>query len=278
MRGGVLILVLAALAVLAVAWSRRETMDAEPAIINGQPADFKRYPWFCHLQKWEMVKPTRGNLWTKQGFLCGGVLVSKWFVLSAGHCSTPTLVTVGGDETLKVKAFFKVPGPDAKDWMLVQLASPSKHTPIKLATQMPRSPERVTMLGQGTKQNSPADDSDLSFKKTSQWYMPNDEAIAVYRSVPDADNQYKRYIIDTLTKFPKEIGIVVSNKIISNSCFGDSGGPVIIERALGTDELLGITFSSSCTTEKTYNFTMFIKVPGYLGPLIKSFIAQNPPK
>lgn len=208
-------LVVAAAVVLAS--PARDTFGAQPAIAGGVAADYRRYPWFVSM----LTRGGRGH--------CGGVLVEPTTVISAGHCevSPGQNVVIGGTEVRAIASIERHPFLDA---MLLKLRAPSTRAPIKVAAALPPPNTPVVVLGRGGKAPGSTEDpgaftktflSTLSRELMTQALPP--DARAYYATNPAAFGLRSPWLPDA-----------------RGACSGDSGGPVIVEKGPGNDELVGI--------------------------------------
>lgn len=209
---------------------------AAPAIFNGKQVPPGRFPWFCGLFK-------------ANKFVCGGVLVSNRHVLTANHCGTPDFLRIAGGPAIKIKSAMRNPpqGPNnvKNDWLLLELATPTRVKPIKIAPRMPPHMSLITVLGRG---------------KTSL-------TVAGGKSFNYGFMQYTE-------TGSKEIGEAIPPNIalglpFVHTCSGDSGSPIIIDKGgPARDELIGIVSQGLCKTPQAKQRTRFIKVPGYLDKIV----------
>lgn len=255
-------------------------MEASVAIVGGFSAAHSRYPWYCSLYT------MKGSVPKADEFFCGGVLIHPRVVLTAYHCvkdGLPSHVLVGGNELHKVVLSTLQPIAGVtfnlrNDMAVLYLATPSRYPPIKLAQRMPASGTVLTIMGKGVTQLSP-----LVFPKVLTkaflGFVDNRVAIAALSRArleppsPDKNKEWSKTIdlgISLLRFAENAAGVSYS----ASNCFGDSGGPVIIDKGLGQDELLGIiTASPLCNPVNKMKVSIFSAVPPRL-PLLMEKIRK----
>lgn len=235
-----------------------EAGGAQASIINGDPASIAEFPSLAFIS-------------ARNKFSCTGTVISPRVVLTAGHCvedldaggfTAPREYTVitgranprqdGGGSILKVSQTHVFPGFDPGtthgDAALLILAAPTPAPPIALATAADAAlyagGTGVRLAGWGlTRPNatSPPDnlqtttnvvlDQAACKAQTRSYYPPYSTAGQMCTTdPPDRKN---------------------------GGCFGDSGGPVIAQRADGTPVELGIvsTGGPQCSTKLPNIFT-----------------------
>ena len=231
---------------------------AAPAVVGGVPAAMSRYPWFC-------------SFYVRQGgqLLCGGVLIAPDTILTAKHVYIQPgyFVVIGGTtgafgDSRAVKEVIAIAGFDL---VLVKLWTPSTKQPIKLATRLPPSGTMVTLLGRGMKSGDWNHAGDAALTKARLQYLDRAKTLRWLLSEPHRPNSAKLLsgLIDK-ARDPTLLAAISKNK---SGCGGDSGGPLIIERGPGQDELLGIVHGGAfecelAGTQLLYNF--FVSVPQYV--------------
>lgn len=230
-----LLLLLAAVgALVALVMTRPEepfgTAAPAPAVVGGVLADLRRYPYFCSFRK---------SYAPKQPF-CGGVLIAPTTVLTARHCeiNSGDLVRVGNTkDLLTVKGYSLAAGFDLA---IVELTKASTQPPIKMASALPRPwVTPVTVLGRGRKTGAPGVPTDTAFTKATLLYVDNASANRMIQADP-ALSSGEKAIQAKILRSPTFLVAISSTR---QACNGDSGGPLIIEKGPGKDELLGIMSS-----------------------------------
>jgi Trypsin len=237
---------------------RAETHGAQASIINGDPASIAEFPSLAFVA-------------ARNKFSCTGTVIAPRVVLTAGHCvenldaggfTAPREYTVvtgranprqpSGGNMLGVSATHVFPGFDPGtthgDAALLILASPTPAPPIPLATAADAAlyagGASVRLAGWGlTSPNATAPPQNLQAttnvvldpvgckSRTTSYYPPYSTAGQMCTiDPPDRRN---------------------------GGCFGDSGGPVIGQRADGSPVELGIvsTGGPQCSTKLPNIFT-----------------------
>lgn len=253
----VLVLAPAALAAPArTAW--KAPVTAQASIVNGDPASIAAFPSLAFIA-------------AKNKFSCTGTVIAPRVVLTAGHCvedlslggfTQPREYTVvtgrsnprrdGGGNVLRVSETHVFPGFDPGttygDAALLVLATPTAAPPIPLATAADAAlyagGAGVLLAGWGlTDPNATAPPQNLqstsnvvlgpsACKSRTQSYYPPYSTSGQMCTIDPPDRR-------------------------SGGCFGDSGGPVIAQRADGSPVELGIvsTGGPECSTKLPNIFT-----------------------
>jgi len=242
------------------AWDdeRVETYDAQASIINGDPASITELPSLAFIS-------------AKNKFSCTGTVIAPRVVLTAGHCvedlslggfTAPREYTVvtgrstprqeGSGNVLRVSETHVFPGFDPGtthgDAALLVLASPTPAPPIPLAT----AADAALYLG-----GAPV--------RLAGWGLTNPNAT----SPPETLQATSNVVLDpagckarTKSYYPpystsEQMCTIDPPDRKNGGCFGDSGGPVIAQRADGSPVELGIvsTGGPQCSTKLPNIFT-----------------------
>ena len=221
-------------------------------VFGGTAVEPERYPWFC-----SFMKPG------KRDSFCGGVLIAPGVVMTANHCSIQEgdVVHIGGPgpstEVRAVKGSAPHPGFDLR---LVSLDAPSVKRPITLATRLPPNNTPVVVMGRGHKSSK---DHNSDFTVAPALYADSATAASFMREEGEER-------LENVVRSPVVITVYSADN--KGGCFGDSGGPLIIDRGPGKEELLGIysfimdrgkgRFCDAIATKRKYTFC--VSVPHYL--------------
>lgn len=267
-RPWLVVALVAVLAVLVLVQSLKDsfvTAGPAPAVVGGIRATHERYPYFCSFVR-------------KGEFGCGGVLIpdgtkgGSKTVLTASHCTVLQNDTVqfgtnknDARKVAAVKAAVKDhPGFDLK---IVTLDRASNKQPIKLATALPKSRSTVWILGRGAKTGDPNKPVDAAFTQAPLIYVDNATAARMIVSESVWSDQTK---LDHVRRLRSPTMLVATSPSMK-SCKGDSGGPLIIARGPGKDELLGLVSNSPtskhglCELAGTRTlYSMCTSIPYYL--------------
>lgn len=184
---------------------REEGFEApSAAIINGQNAEWKKYPFYCAITE-------RGE------FAGGGALINPLYVLTAAHVvNKPTGIlevqvypgkTVGIVDTIKYPLYV---GDIEYDIALVKLAQPVLDVkPVALATAVTNVGRLMTVIGRGRQ----ADGSYGTFQ----------------------ENQHPIKFAGDFFNFTSSKGATLSFQSVTSAgsqsqpCHGDSGGPIFVK-------------------------------------------------
>jgi len=241
-------------------------------IINGSPADRGEYPF--------MVSLAIGG--PNGGVSCGGSLVAPRFVLTAAHCVTNTsrqrAVSQPGDITATIgrtnlldstegerRAVAEVlvhprynteGGSFDNDVAVLRLTGPSTLRPVELAS--PQGPSdralwlpgaRATIIGYGVTCATCAGTSSLQEGEMTVVSDGSADDAWSFRQFPD--------FWHTTHKFRAEY--MVGAKGNERTCYGDSGGPILVSAPDGSWRQFGVTSwgPEDCKTSRP---TVFARV------------------
>lgn len=232
---------------------------ARAAILGGSSAETGTYPWLAYI-------------WRKSGeetYACTGTVVSPNLVLTAGHCaeqiatgqldepSEYVVVTGNVDWASSPRQISGVarvvvyPGFDRAsligDAALLVLSTPTTQPALALATY----PSDVDMLAGGTSAIVAGwGEAKKEAKDTTtrlQWAPTVVQLPGYCESSQFASPFYERY----------EICATYPPKFETGVCFGDSGGPLIVQSSSGEDVELGLVSRGygECSTQYPTVFT-----------------------
>ncbi|NJM10028.1 MAG: serine protease [Bdellovibrionaceae bacterium] len=219
--------------------------DLKPFIVGGSEATEGEFPFIVSLQANGM------------GHICGGSLIKKNWVLTAGHC------TEGGhikkvylglhdqndktrSEVRKPKRIIRHPQYNEQttdfDYALIELDSDSTYTPVEMnreEIQVPTQPAQIMTVAAG-------------WGETSRMFKMLDAADRLQKvEVPLVPAQicgqsYNGMITDRMLC----AGFASGGK---DSCYGDSGGPLTMKGTDGVTRLIGVvSWGEGCAAPNKY--------------------------
>lgn len=214
--------------------------SATPNIIGGTGVPVGSYPWNVRITN--AVPGPNGLV----GQTCSGVLVASDIVLTSAHCIlgaplTSYVLRIGATDansgviaTAAGSAVYNY-NPNATgtqikyDAGLVHLRVPVSIQPVKISSVPIRANQPAVVIGWGQTQNDPNAPVSFTLQQANITTTDLTSCQATYRSqgqsvLPDA----------------QEFCAVSSNSTTQGTCFGDSGGPVLIQEGGGW-VLYGIT-------------------------------------
>ena len=234
-----------------------------PDILGGREAEPGAWPWQVAL-----VSSLEENAFNGQ--FCGGTLIDDEWVLTAAHCVDGTensliYVLVGGHYLshggTRVRAADIIQHADYdptmlhNDVALIRLSTPVTYTPISLYQTVTGTTEldymRATVIGWGAK-NVIAD-----------WFY-------YYYEYPDALREVALPLVSR-EQCQRNTYYPVTDKMIcagyetltKGACYGDSGGPLMVQRADASWAQIGIVSwgPSGCMSEGQYD--VYTRVSSY---------------
>lgn len=230
-----------------------------PDILGGREAEPGAWPWQVAL-----VNSLQENAFNGQ--FCGGTLIDDEWVLTAAHCvegaeASLIDVLVGAhrlsDSGTRIASTQIIPHPDYdptalyNDLALIQLSTPVTYTSISLFEAISGTTEldymRATVIGWGAKNVTYYSLEYPDALREVSLPLVNREQCQRYTYYPITDNMVCAGY-ETLTK---------------GACYGDSGGPLMVQRADASWAQIGIVSwgPSGCMSEGQYD--VYTRVSSY---------------
>ncbi len=219
--------------------SSAERPSRVPFIVGGSEVGDTRYPWMTALL-------SAGSTDAANGQFCGGSLIADRWVLTAAHCveqetASSTDVLIGqrdlndsGGERISVSRIIVHPDYASKgfpDLALLELASPSAAPVITLPTvqnPVPRDGETSTVIGWGQiSENGPAT---AQLRETDVPIVDHATCNAAYNGQIDEQSMV----------------CAGSPSGDRDSCYGDSGGPLFVQRDSAFVQAGVVSFGEAC--------------------------------
>ncbi|KAL5283339.1 hypothetical protein ACFFRR_005928 [Megaselia abdita] len=217
-------------------------------VVGGVNAAPREFPFMVALRWGEFDGPS--------SYLCGGMLVSPTFVLTAAHCTSiegvqPKFARIGGDDLSgtsdrdsKIKAITIHPyyNPESAydDIALIELEQRTKLTPACLWLNKNPLPKEATAIGYGHKEFAGTNSKILQKVNLSLF---NNTNCNKYYNAEDSN------VPQGIKKSQICAGELKQKK---DTCQGDSGGPLLSKLKVGNRTipyLIGVTsFGSFCAS------------------------------
>jgi|GEM_PF-769642 len=234
-----------------------------PDILGGREADPGAWPWQVAL-----VNALQENAFNGQ--FCGGTLIDNEWVLTAAHCvdgaETSLIDVLVGAHYLsqggtRIRAADIIQHADYdptglyNDVALIRLSTPVTYTPISLYQTVTGTTEldfmRATVIGWGAK-NVVAD-----------WYY-------YYLEYPDALREVALPLVNreqcqrnTYYSVTDDMVCAGYETLTKGACYGDSGGPLMVQRADASWAQIGIVSWGPSGCIATGQYDVYTRVSSY---------------
>lgn len=215
------------------------TPDREPRVVGGTEVTSNKYPWMVAVMDRDAGSPSDGQF-------CGGSLIAENWVLTAAHCiedKTASKVSVllgqrdlsgSGGDTINVIRIVAHPDYQRQgypDLALLELGSNSAVTPVSLPTRANpagQSGDNATVIGWGQiSENGPATNE---LRETTMPIVAHNQCNVAYNG---------EIVEDAMVC----AGTPSGNK---DSCYGDSGGPLLVARGQSAVQTGVVSFGEAC--------------------------------
>ncbi len=227
-----------------VFFSFQSTAKISPMIVGGNEAAPNEFPFIVSLHE-------------RSGHICGGSLIKKNWVLTAGHCVSGSRISKvyiglhdqnskGGSEAIAPKRIIRHPQYNSStvdyDYALIELSSDSSYPPIPINTQEVAISE---------------DPAQRTMSTTAGWGETSQVAVL------GAADRLQRVDVPLITAATCNAAYrnQITDRMIcagypegkKDACFGDSGGPLVVTDANGVTGLVGVvSWGEGCARPNKY--------------------------